>query len=92
MILETERLILREMTQMDYLDICKILQDDDVMYAYEGSFNNDEVQEQLGKQMERYKEYGFGLQAVVLKGTHKLIGQCGLTMQNQLCKTKDAIS
>jgi len=45
MILETERLILREMTQMDYLDICKILQDDDVMYAYEGSFNNDEVQE-----------------------------------------------
>lgn len=35
MVLETQRLALREMTQADFSDLCKILQDDDVMYAYE---------------------------------------------------------
>lgn len=82
MILETERLILREMSQVDFQDLCKILQDDDVMYAYEGAFSNEEVQEWLDRQIERYKEYGFGLWAVILKETNELIGQCGLTMQD----------
>lgn len=45
MLLETQRLVLREMTQADFSDLCKILQDDDVMYAYEGAFSIDEVQE-----------------------------------------------
>lgn len=82
MILETKRLILREMTQADFPSLCKILQDDDVMYAYEGAFSIDEVQSWLDKQLERYNEYGFGLWAVVLKETGNMIGQCGLTMQN----------
>lgn len=41
MVTETERLVLREMTQVDLPNICKILQDDDVMYAYEGAFSFD---------------------------------------------------
>lgn len=61
MVLETQRLALREMTQADFLDLCKILQDDDVMYAYEGAFSSDEVQGWLDRQLERYKEHGFGL-------------------------------
>jgi len=81
MILETKRLMLREMTQEDLPSLCKILQDDDVMYAYEGSFSDYEVQNWLDKQLERYKEYGFGLWAVILKETGIMIGQCGLTMQ-----------
>jgi len=81
MVLETKRLILREMTQEDLPTLCKILQDDDVMYAYEGAFSKEEVQSWLDRQLERYKEYGFGLWAVVLKETGKMIGQCGLTMQ-----------
>lgn len=55
MILETERLVLREMTHEDFSDIRKMLQDDDVMYAYEGAFNNDEVQRWLDKQIKNYK-------------------------------------
>ena len=82
MVLETERLILREMTQADFSNLCIILQDDDVMYAYEGALNNDEVQRWLDNQIKRYKERGFGLWAVVLKETDKLIGQRGLTMQD----------
>lgn len=82
MVLETQRLALREMTQGDFLSLCKILQDDDVMYAYDGAFNLEEVQAWIDKQFKRYKEYGFGMWAVVLKETGKMIGQCGLSMQD----------
>lgn len=79
--METERLLLREMTQSDYTDLCKILQDEDVMYAYEGAFSDEEAQEWFDRQISRYKEYGFGLYAVILKETCDMIGQCGLTIQ-----------
>ena len=81
MILETERLYLREMNQSDFESLCKILQDEDTMYAYEGAFNVDEVQEWLDRQILRYQEWNFGLWAVILKETNQMIGQCGLTMQ-----------
>lgn len=81
MILETERLYLRELEQGDFPALCKILQDEKTMYAYEGAFSDKEVQEWLDKQLGRYGKYGFGLWAVILKETGELIGQCGLTMQ-----------
>lgn len=81
MIIETERLYLREMNQADFKSLCKILQDEEVMYAYEGAFSDTEVQEWLDKQISRYKKWGFGLWAVILKETGDMIGQCGLTMQ-----------
>lgn len=82
MVIETNRLILKEMTLADFHSLCKILQDDDVMYAYEGAFSAEEVQSWLDKQIARYNEYGFGLWAVILKETGIMIGQCGLTMQD----------
>lgn len=81
MIFETERLYLRELNQNDFGALCKILKDDETMYAYEGAFSDQEVQEWLDRQLSRYREYGFGLWAVVLKETGEVIGQCGLTMQ-----------
>lgn len=81
MILETKRLYLREMNQADYESLCRILKDEETMYAYEGAFNDTEVQEWLDRQLMRYKKWGFGLWAVVLKETEEMIGQCGLTMQ-----------
>ena len=47
MVLETKRLVLRELVQEDFDDVCKLLQDPVVMYAYEGAFNEREVQEWL---------------------------------------------
>lgn len=55
MILDTERLYLREMNQSDFDSLCSILQDEDTMYAYEGAFSDDEVQEWLDKQIFRYQ-------------------------------------
>lgn len=80
-ILETERLILREMVEADFLPLCKHLQDADVMYAFEHAYSDAEVREGLEKQFERYAQYGFGVWAVILKENGELIGQCGLSMQ-----------
>ena len=77
----TDRLYLREMTQADFPALCKILQDEAVMYAYEGAFSDAEVQVWLDNQLRRYREDNVGLWAVILKENHTMIGQCGLTMQ-----------
>ncbi len=82
MILETSRLALREMTMDDYIEISKILQDKETMYAYEHAFSDSEVHSWINRQLERYEKYGFGLWAAILKETGKLIGQCGITMQD----------
>lgn len=46
------------MTQNDFGDLCKILQDSEVMHAYEGSFINEEVQDWLDRQLNRYRNDG----------------------------------
>ena len=81
MILETQRLYLRELNPSDFHSLCRILQDEKAMYAYEGAFSDQEVQEWLDRQIYRYQKWNFGLWAAVLKETDKMIGQCGLTMQ-----------
>lgn len=82
MILETERLVLREMTREDFSGLARILQDPQVMYAYEHPFSDEEVQSWLDRQLERYAWDGFGLWAVVEKADGDFIGQCGITMQD----------
>lgn len=79
--LETERLILREMTLADEPALQAIMQDEAVMYAYNGPFTDAEVREWLERQLARYREYGFGLLAVTRKPAGEMIGQCGLSMQ-----------
>lgn len=80
-VMETPRLSLHLMCQEDYPALCKMMQDEAVMYAYEGAFSDAEVQTWLDKQRMRYRHDGFGLYAVVLKATGEMIGQCGLTWQ-----------
>jgi len=82
MILETERLALRELRQSDFPALCTILQDAQVMYAYGRAFDDAETQGWLDKQLERYRETGVGLWAAVLKETGEMIGLCGLIVQD----------
>lgn len=81
-ILETERLLLRKLTKDDFSNLCTILKDCGVMYAYEHGFSDEEVTDWLERQLKRYETYGFGLWGVILKETGEFIGQCGITMQN----------
>ncbi len=52
-ILETERLILREMNNNDFEALCKILLDEETMYAYQGAFTIEEAHNWLNSQLER---------------------------------------
>lgn len=81
MILETERLALREMSADDLPALKRILQDAETMVAYEGPFSDTEVDAWLERMLERYHSDGFALWAVELRETGDMIGQCGLTWQ-----------
>ena len=80
-ILETDRLILREMTEADFPALCRMLQDRSVMYAYEHAFSDQEAWEWLRRQQARYRKDGFGLWAAVERTSGEMVGQCGLTWQ-----------
>ena len=81
MILETERLCLREMTENDFEALNKVLADSDIMQHYPYVFDEARVRNWIQRNMDRYRIFGFGLWAVCLKKTGEMIGDCGLTMQ-----------
>lgn len=81
MILETERLILREMNEGDYDALYAVLADSDIMQHYPYTFDEARVRGWISRNIERYRIFGFGLWAVCLKETGEMIGDCGLTMQ-----------
>ena len=82
MILETERLFLRELTADDFDALYEVLADSDIMQHYPYTFDESRVRNWINKSIERYEIFGFGLWAVCLKETGEMIGDCGLTMQN----------
>ena len=82
MVIETERLFLREMCMEDFEALYAVLADPDIMKHYPYSFDEERVREWIERNVKRYKENGFGLWAVCLSGTGEMIGDCGLTLQN----------
>lgn len=78
----TERLILRELTLEDTPALCEVLGDREIMRYYPCTLDKERVRGWIEKNLERYRIFGFGLWAVCLKENGRLIGDCGLTMQN----------
>lgn len=81
MVIETERLLLREMTEDDYQALYRVLADSDIMEHYPYTFDETRVRNWIQKNIERYQVFGFGLWAVCLREKGEMIGDCGLTMQ-----------
>ena len=81
MIMETERLLLREMTYDDFHALYRVLADADSMQHYPYAFDETRVRNWIERNIERYRIFGFGLWAVCLKESGEMIGDCGLTMQ-----------
>jgi len=79
--IETNRLILREMTITDYDSLYAVLGDSDIMQHYPYTFDEKRVRGWINRNIERYNIFGFGLWAVTLKENGEMIGDCGLTMQ-----------
>jgi RimJ/RimL family protein N-acetyltransferase len=80
--LETERLILREITMDDFEKWYEILSDDETMKHYPSPFDAEKVKKWITWNINNYATYGYGLWAVILKETGEFIGDCGMTMQN----------
>lgn len=81
MILETERLYLREMTDGDYDALYAVLADSAIMQHYPCTFDKTGVRNWISRNKERYARDGFGLWAVCLRDSGEMIGDCSLTLQ-----------
>lgn len=82
MIMETSRLILRELTYDDFENWYEILSDEETMKHYPEPFDEAKVRRWIQWNIDNYATYGFGLWAVILKESGEFIGDCGITMQN----------
>lgn len=80
-ILETERLILREYCQEDFSWLYEILSDRETMKYYPRPYDARGVQRWLDWSLENYEKYGFGLWVIELRETSEPIGDAGITMQ-----------
>lgn len=80
--LETKRLVIREMREKDFAPLYPILSDPETMRYYPAPFDQAKVRHWIAVNQERYRTFGFGLWAVVLKETEEVIGDCGITMQS----------
>ncbi|MCC0699558.1 GrpB family protein [Clostridioides sp. ZZV15-6383] len=58
--IESKRLYIRKMNHNDFKEISKMLQDVEVMYAWEHAFSNEEVIEWIDKNIQRYENDGYG--------------------------------
>ena len=81
MVLETERLILREYTWDDFDVLYTLLSDPVTMQHYPQPYNEAGTRRWIQWNLDNYQKYGFGLWAIILKQTGCFIGDCGITMQ-----------
>jgi [ribosomal protein S5]-alanine N-acetyltransferase len=77
-ILETDRLLLREFVPEDADALAAVLGDPVAMQYYPSPFARAEVENWIRRNRARYLNDGFGLWAMVLKATGELIGDCGV--------------
>lgn len=81
-VLETDRLILRELTHEDFDALYDVLSDSDITRHYPYNFDEQRVKNWIARNIQRYQTDGFGLWAVILRESGQLIGDCGITMQS----------
>ena len=81
-ILETSRLVLRELRLQDTDSLALVLSDPETMRFYPAPLKRPEVEQWIARNLSRYASDGHGLWAMVLKSTGEMIGDCGLTVQD----------
>ncbi|MBW2236654.1 MAG: GNAT family N-acetyltransferase [Deltaproteobacteria bacterium] len=81
-VLETERLLLRELRSDDAEGLYAVFQDPYAQRLYPHLADRGEMEAWVARNLERYASEGFGLWGLVLKQTGELVGDCGLTLQD----------
>ncbi len=80
-ILETPRLILRELIPEDAASLAHVLSDPETMRHYPAPYDLAGVEQWIARNRARYAADGHGLWGMDLKATGELIGDCGLIKQ-----------
>jgi len=80
-VLETPRLILREMSMDDLGFVAVMLADPEVMRYYPKCYTRVEAAAWVQRSMDRYAQHGHGLWLVSDKATGQAVGQVGLVTQ-----------
>jgi len=87
-ILETPRLILRELTTEDYQNFFDLNSDPEVVrYVGDGPFASLTAAKKFLENYDQYEKYGMGRWAVILKTNKDFTGWCGLKFQPELSET-----
>ena len=76
--IQTSRLTLSELQESDFSDFCKLIQDDELMRFDGGAVSDDDAKWFFDKQIENYRELGFGIWICRLNETSETVGICGL--------------
>ena len=80
--LETRRLVLREFQLEDLSQLAPILANPQVMkFSPTGILSVEQTRIKVNSFIASYKKYGFGKWAIVLKDCNKLIGYCGIAVE-----------
>ena len=79
--METQRLLFREYTPEDFDALREILCDPWTMRFYTKPYDENGVRKWLEWNFENYRTFGFGLWALELRESGRMIGDCGVTMQ-----------
>jgi RimJ/RimL family protein N-acetyltransferase len=76
--LESERLIFRKITETDFDSLAIMFRDPEVMAAWEHTFTDEQIQKWIDNQISRYQKEIVGYFAAIQKDTSEFIGQMGL--------------
>src|SRR5688500_15614390 len=83
--LQSERLFTRFLTLEDVLPWSDFFKDKEATAFFPDSHlhtNEEKARDWIDRQLKRYHENSFGLQALINKETNEFIGQCGLLEQH----------
>ena len=81
-IIHTQRLFLRQLTIDDAANLALVLSNKESMKHYPHEFSSKEVISCIEQNINRYKNDGFGLWAVIRKSDGQFLGDCGITLKN----------
>lgn len=91
-VLETERLLLRELLESDLDFVAAMLADPLVMRHYPKCHTREESREWIGRQCRRYAADGHGLWLAVDKASGDPVGQIGLVRQQVDGSAEDEVA
>lgn len=80
-ILQTERLILRELEVADLDFVAAMLADPEVMRFWPRPYSRDEAVQWIARQQERYRSAGYGYWLALDRHSNEPVGQVGLLAQ-----------